>query len=874
MALLFLLLLGGFVLLWVSNRELKRRLDLVERRLAGEHSPAAALDPAGPPVPYAVTYARTAEPSQSSPASAGEGDRAERGGGAIPEPEDVPSEHIIDIGDEPPLAPSETLGALFERFVAGRLLIWLGGIALVVAAIYLIRFSIEMGLVTPAMRMIAAALFGAALIAAGEAARWKMADDPRIAQALVGAGIAVLYATAYGSHILYGLLGSGAASAAMLAITAGALGLSLRHGAPTAIMGLAGGFLTPLLVGDPDAGAVPLLAYLALLDVAIFLIAWRRGWTWLAAAAVVLSFVWSAFLLLRSPDDALAAGVFIIPLAIAATLARPGQGRSLGLIQPMLLGLVQLAFLAARTDLGMVGWTLFGALAAAAMILAWLKPEAQAAPPAGLALGLLVLMFKAGGWQDPWSAHAALGLTAIFGVGGLAFAWLRGERRWAIVASGGLAGPLLILRAAWPELASAPQWGGMAVLLTLGPAALIWRLRGRASPSAPAELSLLAAGGAAALLAGAAVWDLASAELVVAGWLAVGIASAAAARRLDDLALTIIACFVAAIAATRIVWLTPELSNSFFIALAGAPVLAVDLPSLRTAFFALALPAALLAGLRLALPDVKLPAIRAVAPVAGIFALAALYVAFKQAFGLASFEDFQARGFLERTILTQALFATGWLLASGRLKLARLDPDMVALSGTVLTAIAAARLVWFDLLIHNPALATQNVGALPVLNLLLPAFWLSAVWLYFARRRARDLSKSAPWLALFLAALIAGTALLVRQAFQGAILTGPEMTNAEFYGYSLAGLVLSIGLLLAGVRLPDKALRLAGLALLTATMLKVFLVDAAALTGILRILSFLGLGIVLIGIGRLYGPILRAEAGGAEEPLAGAERTA
>ena len=54
-------------------------------------------------------------------------------------------------------------------------------------------------------------------------------------------------------------------------------------------------------------------------------------------------------------------------------------------------------------------------------------------------------------------------------------------------------------------------------------------------------------------------------------------------------------------------------------------------------------------------------------------------------------------------------------------------------------------------------------------------------------------------------------------------------------------------------------MRLAGLVLLTATIVKVFLVDAAALTGVLRILSFLVLGIALIGIGRLYGPILRTE---------------
>ena len=79
----------------------------------------------------------------------------------------------------------------------------------------------------------------------------------------------------------------------------------------------------------------------------------------------------------------------------------------------------------------------------------------------------------------------------------------------------------------------------------------------------------------------------------------------------------------------------------------------------------------------------------------------------------------------------------------------------------------------------------------------------------------------------------------------------------------LAGLALSIGLIVAGMRLPDKALRLAGLVLLTATIVKVFLVDASELEGVWRILSFLGLGVALIGIGRLYGPVLRAERPGA-----------
>ena len=222
---------------------------------------------------------------------------------------------------------------------------------------FLILYSIEIGLMTPRSRMIASAIFGFVLLGAGEYARSGrlLSDDPRFAQALVGAGLSVLFLTAYGSYVLYGLVNAPTASALLVAVTAAALMLSLRHGAPAAVMGLTGGFLTPMLVGDPDAGAVPLLAYLALLDLAIFLIAWRRGWTWLAAAAVALSFIWSAYLLVQPPEDALAAGAFVILLALAATLVRPGPGRELGLIQPLAIGVVQLAVLVARTDLGLAG---------------------------------------------------------------------------------------------------------------------------------------------------------------------------------------------------------------------------------------------------------------------------------------------------------------------------------------------------------------------------------------------------------------------------------------------------------------------------------------------------------------------------------------
>jgi hypothetical protein len=88
-------------------------------------------------------------------------------------------------------------------------------------------------------------------------------------------------------------------------------------------------------------------------------------------------------------------------------------------------------------------------------------------------------------------------------------------------------------------------------------------------------------------------------------------------------------------------------------------------------------------------------------------------------------------------------------------------------------------------------------------------------------------------------------------------LAGHDLAPRDFI--SGAWLLTAAGLLFAGMRLPDKALRLAGLLLLTATILKVFLIDASALEGVLRILSFLGLGIALIGIGKLYSKVLSAK---------------
>jgi uncharacterized membrane protein len=839
----------GLAALANANASLKARVSGLEDRLDAMEgwgvAPSTAADsvPVASPHPEAEAEPELETQAEPAPVTVTTCDW-------VPEPE--PAHH------EAPR--EETLGGLFERLVGGRLLIWLGGIALVLAAIFLIRYSIEVGLITPAARMVGAGLFGLALLGAGEWARaGRFADDPRIAQALVGAGVAVLYATVYGTHVLYALIDSRTAFAGMAAVAVAALGLSLRHGVPTAVMGLVGGFLTPLLVGDPQASVAPLLVYLALLDLALFALALRRGWTWLAAAATVLSFFWTVAIVADRPvDQALQGGVFIAALALAASLVRPGTGRQLALVQPLGLGLLQLAILVARTDVGAPAWGLFGALSLAAILLAILRREHWPAPPAALAFALLLLLVKADFGPDELVPAAAIGIALLFGGAGLALARRAPASMWTLVAVAGLAGPWLIVRWLRPDDLTQAGWGALAAGLALGPALLVWLQRKRAGAAAPADPALLGAGAGVALLAGAAIGDLAAPDWIAAGWLGVALALALAARRLGDLALGTVVVVMILCGVARALWTVPELSFVSFDALLGRPVLAVDLPGAMRALSALAVPALLLAAIRFALPPLPMRAPRALPILAGIFAVAALYLWFKQAFGLASPDDFMLRGLAERTIVTQALFLLGWLFGGGIAWRGRPAPDAFRLAGNLLTAAAAARLIWFDIVLFNPAFTEQWVGPLPALNLVSAEYLLGAVWLYLARRRALDKASTWPWFAAFLLALTAGTALIVRQLYHGPFLTGEAVPN-EAYGYSLAFLALSIGLIVAGVRLPDKALRLAGLVLLTATIVKVFLVDASALTGLLRILSFLVLGIALIGIGRLYGPILRAE---------------
>lgn len=851
--------------------------------------------------------------------------------------------------------PRESVASMFERFVGGRLLIWAGGIAMAVAGVFLVRYSIEIGLITPAVRMIAAGVFGLALIAlALLAARFPLlAEDPRIAQSLGGAGIAVLYATIYGSTALYALIGDTFAFVLMAAVTVLALALALRHGPPIAIMGLAGGFLTPLLVGSESDSVGPLLVYLGLLDVALFALAMRRGWWWLALGAVAASFVWTVTIVALAPSgDAVAAGMFVALLGTVAAALMPGDATAWRRYGPAALALIQLSILTARADIGGQAWALYGLMAAAGAVLALRRSALIALPAVSLALAVVLLGSKA---TMDWSTIlplAAIGATLIHAAAAtMGVRQERGRTLFALVGCAALAIPALELRAFRPELLLSWQW--VILLAGLGLAALPFLGQLRASPARIMQI----ASAAAVIPLMVALHDAVPLWLLPAAWLALAIVATFAARRWDAEQTLPVALVIAA--AAVIVWpvadaafgghlaalfttekgalgaalrglsgpalllgvlawlhrgrraepvlvgiatlfaamllLTPlpatlrplamaavftalveltrrgaqaaRLSESALLAtvawmaasvmplwetlarsVGGVPSLVTQLPAPGKALLVLALPLPLLWWAWRRSTAMTAPFRALTIGTAGAGAIAASYILAKQIVGIASHEDFVRYGFLERTILTQIMFAAALAIRVWRPNVARI--------GVLVLGLATARFVWFDLLALNPLLVTQAVGPLPLLNLVPVAYFGAAAWFWRERTGNTGQAKQL-WLGLFLAALLMGATLIVRQVFTGSILIRPEPGNFEFYSYSAAALLLSIALLFAGTRLRDQPVRVAGLALLAATVVKVFAVDAAALDGILRILSFVGLGAALIGVGRLYTKLLK-----------------
>jgi uncharacterized membrane protein len=180
----------------------------------------------------------------------------------------------------PPEARPSSGEALAARIKAwllgGNTVARLGALVLFIGLAFLARLAAERGLVPPELRLAGIGAAALGLLALGFRLRGRR---PGYALTLQGAGVAILYLTLFAAFRLYALIPPGLAFALMVAVCALSSVLAvLQDALALAVMGAAGGFLSPILASSGQGDHVALFTYYALLNLGILGIAWKRDW--------------------------------------------------------------------------------------------------------------------------------------------------------------------------------------------------------------------------------------------------------------------------------------------------------------------------------------------------------------------------------------------------------------------------------------------------------------------------------------------------------------------------------------------------------------------------------------------------------------------
>jgi uncharacterized membrane protein len=866
-------------------RTLDMRLTALERQVT-QSPPAATAPPAEPAPPVA----------EPAPVAPGPLAAAPGGPSAPPEPAIAATSPIAP--PPPPSTAPATPTMSFEERLGTQWAVWVGGIALALGGIFLVRYSIEQGLLGPAVRVSLGALLAIALIAAGEWARRTELlsgisglPTAHIPSILTAAGTTAAYADVYAAYALYDFLPPGVAFVLLGAVALATLAAALLHGPALAGLGLVGAYVTPLLVasGQPDYWS--LYVYLAVVTAAAFVLARFRMWRWLAITAVVFAFLWT-LPGITDTRDALAPHAFhvIVGFALVTLLIVSGlfygPSAAPGEIDPVSSGALG-TFLAAATILVLasrhdpVALATFLALVVAALAIAWRTDAAAAAVPAAAVLAVLVMLRwalkldlealvmpsgpVAGAVPEPersgygWHLVLGIGFAVLFGGAGY-LAQIRPEHARSLRpivpilwSASGVFAPVAILAALYYRIAnfepSIPFAGAGLVLAALY-ALATETLDKRAPRPGLAAAGALFATGAVAALALALTMALEKGWLTVALALMVpGVAWVAEKRPLP--ALRWLAAAIGVLVLARLAWepriVGPDVGTT---------------PIFNWLLYGYGIPAAAfwLGGYLLRRRADDAPA-RMVD--SGAILLTVL-VAFLEIRHLVNLGDVYRASASLAELALQVCVGLAMTIGLERLRL-RTNSIVHDVGALVIAALTAAAIVFGLGIGENPLITGEPVGG-PIVNLILLGYALPAILaavLALVARGARPPQYSVGAAVAAVALAMAYLTLEVRTLFQGAVLTAGATSNGEQYTYSAVWLTFGVVLLAAGVWLHSQAVRFASAAVVILTVVKVFLVDLRGLTGIYQGLSFIGLGVVLLGIGWLYQRLLFPRRAGA-----------
>lgn len=839
------------ILLRISVKELRQEV----AQLKSTRASAPAMDrPAATPPHLPST----------EPAKPGPWDKA-----ASESPDPLP------VVDPDPAAPPRAFVFIgdnakrLKAWVQENWLILVGALSLAMAGVFLVQYGIEQGILSPPLRVACALGFGAGLIAFGEWVRRRGGDGEGDATAFLpsafaGAGIVTLFSGILAARQLYSLIGAEMAFAALGGVAVIAVVLGWIYGPLLTVIGLLGAVASPFLVGGESNSLDALFYYFALIAaVGLGVDAMKRS-AWISSVALIAPTVGAGLLWLGTGSEhGLAFGglLAIAAVCIPTLSLRPALGGA------MLFGRVH--------RIGASGWPDFPVRLAGAgvLILACFALVVSPVSEGGFWLALFVLMaalvalafwLERGAVLDDLAVPVVLALLAIIGLHGLVDApvarvqsagggvltslvgfalavtaltgWksLRTEALtlpWAIGSAVFAPAVILLLAQFWTPLAGRTELNWAIHVLTV--AALMTLLAERTRRAEGAGGLRTAVFVLAGLNMVAFSLSIVLTETALTLGFAVVVVSAAWLDRRFDLPpvgwfvqVGVVACGFRLVVDPGLDW---ALRTSF--------------GELATGFLGvIALLAATWWLLRARQRAGAMIVVESACwGLSGIFLCLVLYRALDDG--------------NPWTHWSLSLFGMIWLInAAVQLYRAQIEGAMQSVRKELGLAFGALGL-WMVAVavVEVTPLVQDRVLGPPIVDSLLVAYLLPALLLggaawqfgHLDRRLRMGLASAAVMLAVLY------TGLEIRRLWQGPDLTQFGFKDGELYSYTIAMLVCGSGLLLAAYLRRSTLLRKAAVAVIGLTIAKVFLIDTAGLEGLIRVLSFLALGLVLAGLALL-----------------------
>jgi uncharacterized membrane protein len=309
---------------WAAKEALERQLKRIRAEM-GESAPAAPSvttppvgapttprPPVAPPTPPAPPPATTSPVSPRPPVQPSTPPGA---AGPLPPRPPVPPPPVRPSPPSPPPPRPPAKPAFdWESLIGVRLFAAIAGIAFLVGAVFFLKYSIQQGWLSPSIRVALAVATAIAMLVVCElrAAR----KYPVTANALDASAIAILFSTFFAARALWNLIPPVPTFLLMALVAVVAVLLSIRRESLfIAVLGLLGGFLTPILLSTGQNQPIPLFSYLLLLNVGLAWVAYKKRWPALTVLSAIFTTVYQwgwVFKFLHESSLSLAMGIFLL----------------------------------------------------------------------------------------------------------------------------------------------------------------------------------------------------------------------------------------------------------------------------------------------------------------------------------------------------------------------------------------------------------------------------------------------------------------------------------------------------------------------------------------------------------------------------------